>query len=217
MQHGINHLAFITPDLTGTIRFWRDLLRMPLQAGVGHDGYRHYFLGTGDNQVAFFEYEGARVMEKKGAGVRTEQPLGFDHVSFTVPSVEALFDLKDRLAAAGVEVSQVVDHGTIWSIYFFDPNNIPLEASWACVDVLMQPAVSDVAPLPIAAEGSEPQPGHWPEPTERTPRSEWRAKPGNGHVMRESFIAEGKARVKPEFTALLEAQASGAADPKRGA
>jgi hypothetical protein len=30
---------------------------------------------------------------------------------------------------AGIEVTGAVDHGIIWSIYFFDPNNIPLEAS----------------------------------------------------------------------------------------
>lgn len=203
MLRGINHLAFITPDLTGTIRFWRDLLGMPLEAGVGHDGYRHYFFGTGDNQVAFFEYAGARPMVRKPAGVRTDQPLGFDHVSFTVDSVEALFELKDRLAAAGVEVSDVIDHGTIWSFYFYDPNNIPLEASWICIDVIAHPAVYEVEPLPIVSEGSEPQPGHWPEPTARTPRSEFRARPGNGHVMRETFVAEGKARVKPELSALL--------------
>ena len=38
----INHLAFITPDLEATIRFYRDLLGMELHSGVGHDGYRHY-------------------------------------------------------------------------------------------------------------------------------------------------------------------------------
>ena len=38
----IDHLAFITPDLDGTIRFYRDLLGMELTLGIGHDGFRHY-------------------------------------------------------------------------------------------------------------------------------------------------------------------------------
>ena len=52
---GLNHLAFITDDMTKTVRFYRDLLGMTLQAGVGHQGYRHYFFQIGKGQVAFFE------------------------------------------------------------------------------------------------------------------------------------------------------------------
>ena len=40
---GMNHMAFITKDIEMTIRFYRDLLEMDLFAGIGHDGYRHYF------------------------------------------------------------------------------------------------------------------------------------------------------------------------------
>jgi catechol 2,3-dioxygenase-like lactoylglutathione lyase family enzyme len=202
----INHLAFITPDLPKTIRFYRDLLGMQLFAGVGHDGYRHYFLRFGDNQVAFFEYEGASVMEKKFPGVRTDKPLGFDHVSFTVDSCEELFEFKDRLEAAGVEVYGAVDHGTIWSIYFYDPNGIPLELSWELMEVIEPPAVAEDAPMPIVAEGSEPQPGQFPTATRRTPPEEWKAKSGNGHVMRETFLREGKGRLTPEGARVLAAQ-----------
>jgi len=44
---GINHLAFITSDMVKTIRFYRDLLNLKLSAGIGHDGYRQYFLENG--------------------------------------------------------------------------------------------------------------------------------------------------------------------------
>ena len=152
-------------------------------------------------------------MVMKGAGKRTREPMGFDHVAFTVEGAAELFALKDKLDAAGVEVTGPVDHGTIWSIYFFDPNNIPLEASWDCVEVTAKPAFYEVAPLAVAEEGAEPPPGHWPEPERATPRSEWRARPGNGHVMRETFVREGKARIKPELQALLDARADGPADP----
>jgi len=207
---GINHLAFITADMEATIRFWRDLLGFTLDAGVGHDGYRHYFFRSANNQVAFFHYEGATSMERKNHGVKTEEPRGFDHVAFTVDGPKELFELKDKLDAAGIEVTGPVDHGTIWSIYFFDPNNLPLEASWDCVEVTAKPAFYEVAPLAVAEEGADAQPGHWPEPTQRTPRSEWKAKRGNGFVMRETFLKEGKGRMTPELEKLLAEQGEAA-------
>jgi len=194
---GINHLAFITDDMVTTIRFYRDLLGMKLSAGIGHDGYRHYFfqLADGVTHVAFFEYEGATVMNRKFPGDRTTLPLGFDHVSFTVESREALFALKDRVEAAGIEVEGAVDHGLFWSIYFYDPhNNIPLEATWQFMDLEQTPAISEDDPLDIAAEGSELQPGHWPSVQDPTPESKMRAMTGNGQPMREHFLKHGLAR-----------------------
>ncbi len=195
----INHLAFITGDMEKTIRFYRDLLGMELVAGIGHQGYRHYFFQFGDNQVAFFEYDGAQPMRRKSHGEPTDKPLGFDHVSFTVANCEDLFRLKDKLEAAGFEPSGAVDHGTMWSIYFFDPNNIPLEASWPCVELLKAPAMDEVAPMDIVAEGSSPQPGVWPEVTDPTPPEAMTAHAGNGHTMRETFVREGLGRVTDEY------------------
>jgi catechol 2,3-dioxygenase-like lactoylglutathione lyase family enzyme len=172
---------------------------MELVAGIGHDGYRHYFLRFGDSQVAFFEYDGAQPMVRKFHGVKTDKPLGFDHVSFTIGSKEELFALKDKLEAAGLEVDGAIDHGTMWSIYFFDPNNIPLEISWDCLELTSTPAMDEDDPLDIVAEGSGPQPGIWPEPGRHTPAEEMRAKPGNGYSMRETFLKAGLARLKQEL------------------
>ena len=208
---GINHLAFITDDMVTTIRFYRDLLGMKLSAGIGHDGYRHYFfqLADGVTHIAFFEYEGATVMQRKFPGDRTSLPLGFDHVSFAVDSKEELFALKDRIEAAGIEVEGAVDHGLLWSIYFYDPhNNIPLEATWQFMDLEQTPAISEDDPLKIAAEGADMQPGHWPEVTHSTPPTQMRASGGNGQPMREHFLAQGLASyaagVSPEFQASLK-------------
>ena len=203
---GINHLAFITSDMEKTIRFYRDLLGMELAAGTGHDGYRHYFFRFGEAQIAFFEYEGATSMERKFHGVKTELPLGFDHVSLTVDGCAALFQLKDKLEAAGFEVTGAVDHGTIWSIYFFDPNNIPLEISWDCMALLETPAMDEDEPMDVVAEGARPQPGVWPEVTKPTPPAEMTAHAGNGHSMRETFLRLGVARETEEYRQLLAAR-----------
>lgn len=197
MIKGINHLAFITGDMEKTIRFYRDLLGLKLVSGIGHDGYRHYFFAMEEGQIAFFEYEEARPMErKKFHGSPTSDPIGFDHVSFTLESKEALFGLKDKLEAAGIEVWGAVDHGIVWSIYFFDPNNIPLEASWDCVELLKTPAIEDDEPLAVAGEGSDPQAGHWPEVSRTTPKAEMVARPGNGYAMREAFFRRALARAR---------------------
>ena len=209
---GINHLAFITPDMTRTIRFYRDLLGMELHAGIGHDGFRHYFFECGTAQVAFFEYEGAQIMEEKFHGSPTSKPLGFDHVSFTVSSREELFQYKDKLEAAGIEVTGAVDHGTLWSIYFFDHNNIPLEITWDCLEITQPPAIEDDTPMLIAAEGAGPQPGHWPEVTKPTPASEMIARPGNGHAKRDSFLERGIARKKDDYAALTKTMKPSAAE-----
>jgi len=95
-------------------------------------------------------------MEKKFHGSPSTKPLGFDHLSISVASKEDLFALKDRLEAAGIGVTGAVDHGFVWSIYFFDNNNIPLEASWDCFDIVQAPAIVEDDPLAVAAEGAAP-------------------------------------------------------------
>ena len=204
----INHLAFITDDMEKTIRFYRDLLGMELTLGIGHDGYRHYFFKTANNYIAFFGYEGARAMEKKSHGAPSTAPLGFDHLSISVNSKTDLFALKDRLDAAGLEVSGAVDHGFGWSIYFFDNNNIPLEATWNCLDVIKMPAIVEDDPLPVAAEGAEPQPGIWPDVTNPTPPEKMTAHAGNGYQMREDFLRDGLAVLRPDYARHIESDAA---------
>ena len=207
---GINHLAFITHNLEATIRFYRDLLGMTLESGVGHDGFRHYFFRAGEAQVAFFAYQGASAMRPKSHGTPTQEPIGFDHVSLTCETREELFSFKDKLEAAGFEVSGAVDHGLLWSIYFYDPNNIPLEISWDIVKVIQPPAVSDDMPLDIVAEGAGPQPGIWPEVTNRTPVEQMVAYPGNGHNMRNAALLEHRGVFTDEYQAFIEAHSNAA-------
>ena len=46
----------------------------------------------------------------------------------------ALLALRERLIDAGSDVTDVIDHGLMRSIYFSDPNGIALEASWWAED-----------------------------------------------------------------------------------
>lgn len=44
-------------------------------------------------------------------------------------------DPRKRLTNADCEVTDIIDHGIIRSVYFSDPNGIALEASWWVRDV----------------------------------------------------------------------------------
>ncbi len=181
--NGVNHLAMATGDMDKTIRYWRDLLGMRLVAGLGGPGHRHFFFQiSATDLLAFFEWPGVLPVAHKDHGRPVNGPFIFDHVSFGVEREEDLWELKDKLEAAGFQVSDVIDHGFIHSIYSFDPNGIPVEFSHNVegADIRQEPRMRDREPSEITNEGPEPQPGKWPPVTEPTPRSAWITYPGAG-------------------------------------
>jgi catechol 2,3-dioxygenase-like lactoylglutathione lyase family enzyme len=181
--NGVNHLAMATGDMDRTIRFWRDLLGMRLVAGLGRAGYRHYFFEISENDlIAFFEWSDVEPIPEKDHGRPVKGPFAFDHVSIGVETEDDLWALKDKLAAAGFWVSEVIDHGFIHSIYAFDPNGIPIEFSHNVegIDVRKNPQMADLEPSEITREGPEPQTGHWPPVATATPKGDRRTNPGAG-------------------------------------
>lgn len=140
---GVHHLVLNTDDMKKTVDFYCGVLGMPLvgairvEAGVGtgpdnrgnppFENLRHYFFDMGnDSMLAFFEIpKGAKPQgDRDSIGV-------MQHVSFVVtPDVQAA--LKRRLEAHGYDVlgPLEVSPGN-YSIYFYDPNDIRLEASSA--------------------------------------------------------------------------------------
>ena len=181
--NGVNHLAFATGDMDMTIRYWRDLLGMRLVVGLGDGKFRHYFFELSEtDMVAFFEWPAAQKIDIKDHGVPVKGPVAFDHVSFGVETSDDLWALKDKIEAAGFWVSEVMDHGFIYSIYTFDPNNIPIEFSVAVrnMDLRRTPQMKDDAPSKITLEGAEPVTGCWPTVTRPTAVSEREVFPGQG-------------------------------------
>ena len=134
---GLNHLALITTDMDATVRFWHEVLGAEIIATVATPDFKHYFFRVGEAQsIAFFQYEGVDVETfSKPAGIPYKHASQFDHLSIGLPSEEALESLRARLQHYGCEVTEVVDHGFIRSIYFSDPTGIALEASWWTTDL----------------------------------------------------------------------------------
>jgi catechol-2,3-dioxygenase len=79
-------------------------------------------------------------------------------VSLNLPDEAALLALRQRLLDHGCEVTEVVDHGLMQSIYFTDPNGMALEASWWADNPTGRPPAlddgrySDPDPVPAVRE-----------------------------------------------------------------
>ena len=134
---GINHLALITNDMDATVRFYHGVLGARLAATVGTPEFRHYFFDFGPHcTVAFFEYADVAIEPfAKPAGVPDARASQFDHLALNLPDENALHDLRQRLTDADCDVTDIIDHGSVRSVYFTDPNGIALEASWWVRDV----------------------------------------------------------------------------------
>ena len=118
--------------MDATVRFYHGVLGAPLVATIGTPDFRHYFFEIGErNTIAFFEYaDSPPAAFAKPAGVPDPRAIQFDHLSLDLEDEAALEELQARLKEHDCEVTDVIDHGIMRSIYFTDPNGIALEASW---------------------------------------------------------------------------------------
>jgi len=170
---GVNHLALVCKDMAATVRFYRDVLGMPLvktidmPEGMG----QHFFFDIGNGDcLAFFWFAKAPAA---APGISSPQNLpgrgsmitahgSMNHIAFDVPAEK--FDAYcERLKAKGIAVSPVLNHDDspsqisrevtdrvfVRSIYFFDPDGVCLE--FACWTKAFGP--EDVAHDPMTAAG----------------------------------------------------------------
>ena len=158
---GINHLALITNDMDATTRFYHAVLGARLVSTIATPTFRHYFFEIGaGNTIAFFEYHDADIHRfAKPAGVSDPRAVQFDHLSLNLADEHALQMLQSRLKEHDCEVTDVVDHGIMRSIYFTDPNGIALEASCWVTDATGRDAdygdrnlFGDLDPVPAVRE-----------------------------------------------------------------
>jgi glyoxylase I family protein len=138
----LNHLAYVTHDTAATVKFWTEVMQMPLVEAVMHERvpstgdpfpYVHFFFRMQDGStIAFFEAVGLPPRpEPAHPAYRV-----FDHLALEVGTQAEVDEWRDRLVAHQVDVIGPVNHGIIYSVYFHDPNGIrleittPLAADW---------------------------------------------------------------------------------------
>jgi catechol 2,3-dioxygenase-like lactoylglutathione lyase family enzyme len=129
----LHHTAYVTHDTEATVKFYTEILDMPLVSAVVDDEvpstgdpwpYLHLFFELGDGStIAFFE----------SLGLPQPSPIShpaydiFNHLALNVGSREEVDRWAELLKSRGVDLVGPVDHGIIYSIYFYDPNGIRLE------------------------------------------------------------------------------------------
>lgn len=179
--NGVNHIALATGKIDETVRFWRDLLGMRLLAVVGEPGTLQYYFEISECcSIAFFEWPEVEPIPEKEHGRVVAGPFAFDHIALGLENEDELWKLKDRLNAADIWVSEVIDLGFIHSVFSFDPNGIPIEFTWNVegIDIRRDPVMTDPPPSGAAAEGHEPQTGKWPVVREPTLKQDRKIYPG---------------------------------------
>ncbi len=138
---GIHHLALNTEDMKMTIDYYVDVLGMKLvhamkiPPGLGagpnnrgnppYENLRHYFFDMGnDSLLAFFE------MPKGEKQVGDRNAIAaMQHVSFSMLP-DAFEALQLRLKERDIDtIGPLEVFPGVFSVYFFDPNGIRLEAS----------------------------------------------------------------------------------------
>ena len=138
---GVNHIALVTDDMAATVKFYTEVLEMPLIKTIElPDGRgQHFFFDIGVGTIAFFWY-GSNV-GKKPEPVDYKQPAGFSHLAISVP-MEKFYATVDRMKEKGMDFyvkhhedtnrhasEEIVDKTWILSVYFKDNNGIQLEFS----------------------------------------------------------------------------------------
>lgn len=146
---GVNHLALVCRDMAETVRFYTEILQMPLVKTVAlPDGGQHFFFDCGGGScLAFFWWPDVPpaapgVASVKAFPAEAKTAVGsMNHVAFSVDEADLGVCLA-RLQAAGVPVfPMVVNHDDsemgvarklhpgvfVRSVYFTDPNGIMME------------------------------------------------------------------------------------------
>jgi catechol 2,3-dioxygenase-like lactoylglutathione lyase family enzyme len=117
---GLHHTALISGDVERTIQFYQELLEFPLTELIENRDYHgstHFFFDIGNsNLLAFFDFPGLDLDQYK------EVHGGLHHLAISVEP-QRWQHLKDKLAAAGVAVSE---HSQV-SLYFRDPDGARIE------------------------------------------------------------------------------------------
>lgn len=132
MIQKLYHVAYRCNTAQETIDFYTQVLGLKFSMAVSEERvpstgeeipYIHIFFEMADgSNVAFFELPQARPAQPD-----PNTPSWVQHLALEVGTREDLLKMKASLEKHNIEYIGIVDHGTINSLYFFDPNGHRLE------------------------------------------------------------------------------------------
>jgi catechol 2,3-dioxygenase-like lactoylglutathione lyase family enzyme len=133
----VHHTARPTWKLAQTVRFYRDLLGLPLVHAISakgwgpqnHPDFLHFFFDSGNGStIAFFYYIGTQRPERLTPTDHYQDRA--THTAWRVESEAELLRWRARVEAVGIPLRYQIRHEVIESIYFNDPNGYPIEITW---------------------------------------------------------------------------------------
>lgn len=122
---GTDHITVTGSNIEDTVRFYRDLLGMPLvlrQPNLDQPELTHLFFDTGDGRILTFFVDESRPSRTSPLRADVGQ---VHHLAFKV-AAEELADIKAALEAADHGFSEF-DRGAFHSVYTRDNNGLTIE------------------------------------------------------------------------------------------
>jgi len=125
----LDHVVFPVRDAATTVRFYTEVLRLPLVSAFSGDDWGGYpwlmmIFGLGvRNELVTVALKGAPAPDYAGL------PSDVRHYALAAESAEAFADWRARIRTAGLAAWEET-HGDRQSIYFPDPDGVILEITW---------------------------------------------------------------------------------------
>jgi glyoxalase family protein len=128
LEHGLHHISAVSSDIARTDKLLRGVLGLNLvkrTANFDDPSSKHWYWGAGEGKpgtvITYFENDPRKVPRSSmGTGLT-------HHYAFATENQNTQLELREKLLAAGVNVSPVMDRIYFKSIYFTDPNGHILE------------------------------------------------------------------------------------------
>ncbi len=132
LNRGMHHITAISSDIQRTHAFFGGLLGMRLvkqTSNFDEPGSKHWYWGVGDGApgtlITYFEHDpNSRPRARMGAGQT-------HHFALSVPDEATQLAWREKLIAAGLRVSPVMDRDYFKSIYTSDPDGHIVELATA--------------------------------------------------------------------------------------
>lgn len=135
ITNGFNHIATLTTDMDLTVGFYEAafdaVVTFEIEPREDHPWMKIVDLGGGAALNVFEVPADAMIGDRRRQGGRG----AVDHFGLSVPSLDVLESVRDRLVAAGAqEVGEIQKLGSEWSLFFRDPDGMELEVCCAAQD-----------------------------------------------------------------------------------